>query len=53
MNSLKRWLLGAAALLLASAALAEVTVSGVKFQDTTELRTLQHLQKAGNVSAVR
>jgi len=37
MNSL-RWLPAAAALLLASAALAEVTVSGVKFQDATDLR---------------
>ena len=38
MNSLKRWLTAAAALLLASAALAEMNVSGVKFQDTTDLR---------------
>ena len=38
MNPLTRWLFGAAAFLLAFAAPAEVTVSGVKFQDTTELR---------------
>ena len=38
MNPLTRWLFGAAAFLLAFAAPAEVTVSGVKFQDTTDLR---------------
>jgi len=38
MNWLTRWLLAAAALFLASGALADVTVSGVKFDDTIDLR---------------
>ena len=38
MNSIRRWLLAAAALLLASGALAQVTVSGVKYDETTDLR---------------
>jgi len=38
MNSIRRWLVAAAALLLASGAFAQVTVSGVKYEETTELR---------------
>ena len=38
MSSLNRWLLAAAAFLLASAALAQVTVSGVKFDEAAEVR---------------
>jgi hypothetical protein len=38
MNSLKKWLLAAAALLLASGALAQVTVQGVKFEDSADVR---------------
>jgi len=38
MSLLKRWLLAAAALVLASAAFAQVTVSGVKFDEMTDLR---------------
>jgi hypothetical protein len=38
MNSIRRWLLAAAALLLASGALAQVMVSGVKYEDTADLR---------------
>jgi hypothetical protein len=49
MNSLTRGLLAAAAFLLASAAPAEVTVSGVKFQDTTELRGAKLLLNGAGV----
>jgi chalcone isomerase-like protein len=38
MKSLKKWLLAAAALLLASGALAQVTVQGMKFDDTADVR---------------
>jgi chalcone isomerase-like protein len=38
MSSLKQWLLAAAAFLLASAAFAQVTVSGVKFDQTADVR---------------
>ena len=38
MSWMKRWLLAAAALLLASGALAEVTVSGVKYDETADVR---------------
>ncbi|HXE51304.1 MAG TPA: chalcone isomerase family protein [Ramlibacter sp.] len=38
MNSIRRWLVAAAALLLASGAFAQVTVSGVKYEETTDLR---------------
>ena len=38
MTSLKTWLLAAAALLFASATLAQVTVQGVKFEDTADVR---------------
>jgi hypothetical protein len=38
MNSIKRWPLAAAALVLASSAFAQVTVSGVKYEETSDLR---------------
>jgi hypothetical protein len=38
MKPFKKWLLAAAALLLASGALAQVTVQGVKFEDTADVR---------------
>jgi hypothetical protein len=38
MTSLKTWLLAAAALLFASATLAQVTIQGVKFEDTADVR---------------
>lgn len=38
MQSLKQWLLAAAALLFASGALAQVTVQGVKFEETADAR---------------
>ena len=38
MNSIRPWLVGVAALLLAAGALAEVTVSGVKFEDGADVR---------------
>ncbi|MGZ5195266.1 MAG: chalcone isomerase family protein [Ramlibacter sp.] len=43
-----RWLLAAAALLLATSAGAQITVSGVKFDDTTDIRgTRAQLNGAG------
>ena len=48
MNSIRRWLVAAAALLLASGALAQVTVSGVKYEETVDLRgTKLQLNGAG------
>lgn len=38
MKFLKQWLLAAAALVLAPAALAQITVSGVKYDETAEVR---------------
>jgi hypothetical protein len=38
MDMLKQWALALSGLLLAASALAQVTVSGVKFDDTTEVR---------------
>lgn len=38
MKSLKPWLLAAAAVLLASGALAQVTVQGVKFEESADVR---------------
>ena len=38
MSSLNRWLLAAAAFLMASAALAQVTVAGVKFDESADVR---------------
>lgn len=49
MNSLMRGLLAAAAFLLVSAASAEVTVSGVKFQDATEVRGTRLLLNGAGV----
>jgi hypothetical protein len=48
MSSLKHWLLATATFLLASAAFAQVTVSGVKFDEAAEVRgTKLHLNGAG------
>ena len=48
MKFLKQWLLAAAALALAPAALAQVTVSGVKYDETADVRgTKLQLNGAG------
>lgn len=48
MSFLTRWLLAAAALLLSGAAFAQMTVSGVKFEDAAEVRgTKLQLNGAG------